>query len=184
MTTLTQWTPAVEVYSIDEAFVDLTGISTHNLTGYGQTLRATIHQWIGIPVSIGIAPRKLAKLANRLAKRSPQGVVALTITAEIDATRALGSKTSGVSAQDILGASRPTTSDRVTATGCERPVDTPATRRSRAAHRLGTPRHLVLAAGTVSIVQTKSDGVTILWPSHHSTDRDARGGSDVYHPCS
>ena len=89
MTTLTQWASAVEVYSIDEAFLDLTGISTDALTRYGQTLRTTIYQWIGIPVSIGIAPTKtLAKLANRLAKRSPQGVVALTITAEINATLA------------------------------------------------------------------------------------------------
>jgi DNA polymerase V len=89
MTTLTQWAPAVEVYSIDEAFLDLTGISTNDLTRYGQTLRATIHQWTGIPVSIGIGPTKtLAKLANRLAKRSPQGVVALTIPSERDATLA------------------------------------------------------------------------------------------------
>jgi DNA polymerase V len=91
MTTLAQWAPAVEVYSIDEAFLDLTGLSTADLTGYGHTMRATIQQWTGIPVSIGIAPTKtLAKLANRLAKRSPeaQGVVALTVTSEIDATLA------------------------------------------------------------------------------------------------
>jgi DNA polymerase V len=89
MTTLAQWAPAVEVYSIDEAFLDLTGLSTDALRTYGQTLRTTIQQWTGIPVSIGIAPTKtLAKLANRLAKRSPQGVVALTITAEINATLA------------------------------------------------------------------------------------------------
>jgi DNA polymerase V len=89
MTTLMQWAPAVEVYSIDEAFLDLTGISTEALRTYGKTLRATIHQWTGIPVSIGIAPTKtLAKLANRLAKRSPQGVVALTAATEIEATLA------------------------------------------------------------------------------------------------
>jgi DNA polymerase V len=89
MMTLTQWAPAVEVYSIDEAFLDLTGISTDALTPYGQTLRTTIHRWTGIPVSIGIAPTKtLAKLANRLAKRSPQGVVTLTALSEIDATLA------------------------------------------------------------------------------------------------
>jgi DNA polymerase V len=87
MTTLTQWAPAVEVYSIDEAFLDLTGISTDALTRYGQTLKVTIQQWTGLPVSIGIAPTKtLAKLANRLAKRSPQGVVALTAPSKIDVT--------------------------------------------------------------------------------------------------
>jgi DNA polymerase V len=91
MTTLTQWAPAVEVYSIDEAFLDLTGISTDALTQYGQTLRTIIHQWTGIPVSIGIAPTKtLAKLANRLAKRSleAQGVVTLTSPSEVEATLA------------------------------------------------------------------------------------------------
>jgi DNA polymerase V len=91
MTTLTQWAPAVEVYSIDEAFLDLTGLSTADLTGYGHTMRAIIQQWTGIPVSIGIGPTKtLAKLANRLAKRSPeaQGVVTLTAPGEIEATLA------------------------------------------------------------------------------------------------
>jgi DNA polymerase V len=89
MTTLAQWAPAVEVYSIDEAFLDLTGIATEALCTYGQTLRTTIQQWTGIPVSIGIAPTKtLAKLANRLAKRSPHGVVVLTVTSEIEATLA------------------------------------------------------------------------------------------------
>jgi DNA polymerase V len=91
MTTLAQWTPDVEVYSIDEAFLDLTGISTADLVRYGQSIRATIHQWTGIPVSIGIASTKtLAKLANRLAKRSPeaQGVVALTSLSLIEATLA------------------------------------------------------------------------------------------------
>lgn len=54
-------------------------------------MRATIHQWTGIPVSIGIGPTKtLAKLANRLAKRSveAQGVVTLTSPGEIEATLA------------------------------------------------------------------------------------------------
>src|SRR5215471_1079784 len=56
---------------------------------YGQTMRATIQQWTGIPVSIGIGPTKtLAKLANRLAKRSieAKGVVILTSPSRIEAT--------------------------------------------------------------------------------------------------
>ena len=87
MTTLTQWTPEVEVYSIDEAFLQFSPLPLDALTAYGQTIRATIHQWTGIPVSIGIAPTKtLAKLANRLAKRSTEakGVVALTSPSEIE----------------------------------------------------------------------------------------------------
>src|SRR4029434_8885584 len=91
MTTLTQWTPDVEVYSIDEAFLQFSLVPPGALTAYGQSIRATIHQWTGIPVSIGIGPTKtLAKLANRLAKRSPeaQGVVTLTAPREIEATLA------------------------------------------------------------------------------------------------
>src|SRR4029434_9630627 len=89
MTTLTQWTPDVEVYSIDEAFLKFATLPPAALTVYGQSMRATIQQWTGIPVSIGIAPTKtLAKLANRLAKRSPQGVVTLTASSEIEATLA------------------------------------------------------------------------------------------------
>jgi hypothetical protein len=89
MTTLMQWTPDVEVYSIDEAFLQFSPLPPDALTAYGQTIRTTIQQWTGIPVSIGIGPTKtLAKLANRLAKRSPevQGVVALTSPAQIEAT--------------------------------------------------------------------------------------------------
>src|SRR5256885_3798543 len=89
MTTLTQWTPEVEVYSIDEAFLKFSPLPPDALTVYGQSMRATIHKWTGIPVSIGIGPTKtLAKLANRLAKRSPeaQGVVALTSPSEVEAT--------------------------------------------------------------------------------------------------
>ena len=75
MTTLTQWAPAVAVYSIDEVFLELTDVCTANLAVYGPTLRTTVQQWTGIPVSIGIAPTKtLAKLANRFAQRTPHGM--------------------------------------------------------------------------------------------------------------
>jgi DNA polymerase V len=82
MTTLAQVTPAVEVYSIDEAFVHLSG------PGTGQWLRRLVTRWTGIPVSVGIgATKTLAKLANRHAKRLPQahGVMDLTIPADQDA---------------------------------------------------------------------------------------------------
>ena len=61
--------PVSEVYSIDESFLDLTSLPDPD--GFSRTLRQTVRQWTGIPVSIGIAPTKtLAKLANRLAKKS------------------------------------------------------------------------------------------------------------------
>jgi DNA polymerase V len=70
MTTLSHFADQLEVYSIDEAFLDLTSFRHHNLTDYAHTIRNTIMQNVGIPVSIGIAPSKtLAKIANRLVKK-------------------------------------------------------------------------------------------------------------------
>ncbi|HEX6430781.1 MAG TPA: Y-family DNA polymerase [Niastella sp.] len=77
MTTLSQFADQLEVYSIDEAFLNLTAFRHHNLTDYAQTIRNTVMQHVGIPVSIGIAPSKtLAKIANRLVKKrkAPLGV--------------------------------------------------------------------------------------------------------------
>ncbi|MEY2649144.1 MAG: hypothetical protein RL282_1857 [Bacteroidota bacterium] len=63
----------VEVYSVDEAFVDLSHLPVDALQGFAETLRDTVVQWTGIPVSIGIAPTKvLSKVANRLAKKNKQ----------------------------------------------------------------------------------------------------------------
>jgi DNA polymerase V len=71
MSLLAHFSPHQEVYSIDESFLDLSGITT-NSAAYAQTIRATIRQCIGIPVCVGIAPSKtLAKLANHVAKKSP-----------------------------------------------------------------------------------------------------------------
>jgi len=82
MRTLEDMAPAVEVYSIDEAFLDLTGIEVAtNLTEFGQFVRQRIQQWIGLTVCVGIAPTKtLAKLANHAAKAWSKtgGVVDLT----------------------------------------------------------------------------------------------------------
>lgn len=71
MRLLSQWSPDQEIYSIDESFLDLTGMS--NLTRYAQTMRSTIRQCVGIPVCVGIASSKtLAKLANHVAKKQPR----------------------------------------------------------------------------------------------------------------
>ncbi|MDO8262792.1 MAG: Y-family DNA polymerase [Gallionella sp.] len=68
MRLLSQWSPDQEIYSIDESFLDLTGMS--DLIRYAQTMRSTIKQCVGIPVCVGIASSKtLAKLANHIAKK-------------------------------------------------------------------------------------------------------------------
>jgi DNA polymerase V len=72
METLEQFSPDLEIYSIDEAFLSLTGFERRNLTDYGRAIRKTVKQWTGLPVSVGIAETKtLAKIANRIAKRTP-----------------------------------------------------------------------------------------------------------------
>ena len=60
----------VEVYSVDEAFVDLSHIAKEDLAEFSMYLRQTVEQWTGIAVSIGVAPTKvLSKVANRLSKK-------------------------------------------------------------------------------------------------------------------
>jgi DNA polymerase V len=77
MQVLGRFTPTMEVYSIDESFLDLSGFS-QDLTAYGNTIAKTVKQGTGIPVSIGIAPTKtLAKLANKLAKKGIAGMAAI-----------------------------------------------------------------------------------------------------------
>lgn len=77
MSILRQFSPAQEIYSIDECFLELTGFARRDLTGYAQTLRQTILRGTGLPVCVGIgASKTLAKLANHWAKHTPamQGV--------------------------------------------------------------------------------------------------------------
>src|SRR4051794_35297362 len=74
MQTLEQFAPDVEIYSIDEAFLNLAGFEAGQLDGLAHAIRRTVKQWTGIPVSVGIGPTKtLAKAANQLAKKDPAG---------------------------------------------------------------------------------------------------------------
>ncbi len=88
MMTLAALVPEIEVYSIDEAFLDMTSFARFDLTEYARLIRRTVRQHTGIPVCVGMAPTKtLAKIANRLAKKNPhyQGVCVLRSNAEIQA---------------------------------------------------------------------------------------------------
>lgn len=72
METLRTLLPAgcVEVYSVDEAFLDLSHIAPENLKDFAFHIKDTVEQWTGIRVSIGVAPTKvLSKVANRLCKK-------------------------------------------------------------------------------------------------------------------
>ncbi|HHW4412281.1 MULTISPECIES: Y-family DNA polymerase [Citrobacter] len=83
MTTLEEIAPRVEIYSIDEAFCDLSGVmNCCNLAAFGREIRRTLHKRTHLLVGVGIAPTKtLAKLANHAAKKWQQqtgGVVDLS----------------------------------------------------------------------------------------------------------
>jgi len=73
MSILETYTPDMEIYSIDEAFLKLIGFEKYNLQTYGEDMQTKVTKWTGIPISVGIAPTKaLAKVANRVAKKYPK----------------------------------------------------------------------------------------------------------------
>ena len=75
------FTPDIEVYSIDEAFLDFSGFKNMDLKQTGIELRKKVLKYIGIPVSVGFASSKtLAKVANRIAKKFMKNGVALIDT--------------------------------------------------------------------------------------------------------
>jgi len=74
MNTLRQFAPSVEVYSVDESFLDFSGMQRFDLTAHALSIRQTVWRWVGVPVCVGVAPTKvLAKVANRLAKKDKAG---------------------------------------------------------------------------------------------------------------
>jgi DNA polymerase V len=70
MITMADFVPHIEIYSIDEAFLDLHALRYHDPFQLAVNIRKTVRQYTGIPISIGIASTKtLAKMANRFAKK-------------------------------------------------------------------------------------------------------------------
>lgn len=73
MNIFASFVPEIEIYSVDEAFLNLTQMAVDNPSEYCRKISATVKKWTGIPVSIGIGPTKtLAKIANHLAKKRPE----------------------------------------------------------------------------------------------------------------
>ena len=78
MRVLRTFSPKVEIYSIDEAFIDLSFIDENGAEEYGKEIRSRVLKWTGIPTSVGIATTKtLSKVANHIAKKEKAGVVYL-----------------------------------------------------------------------------------------------------------
>jgi DNA polymerase V len=72
MQTLSHFCPEIDIYSIDESFLNVRGIPREHLLSFGKNIRDTVYRWTGIPVSIGWGPtRTLAKFGNHIAKKHP-----------------------------------------------------------------------------------------------------------------
>ncbi len=75
ITTLSDFSPDVEQYSIDEAFIRLPLDKNADYLSHGVSIRRRVLKWLGLPVGVGIAPtRTLAKIANHIGKKIPEGV--------------------------------------------------------------------------------------------------------------
>jgi len=85
MRTLKRFNSKIEIYSIDEAFLDLSDFPDDAVEDVGKEIRSIVLQWTGIPTSIGIAKTKtLSKVANNIAKKTKSGVINLIGIKDID----------------------------------------------------------------------------------------------------
>jgi len=102
MQLLSTFAPEVEIYSIDESFLNLSHVPSEGLQEYGQQVRTTVWQFTGIPVSVGIATTKtLTKIATEIVKKQPEylGVLSIVHVAEAELDKLL----EGISVEDVWG---------------------------------------------------------------------------------
>lgn len=91
----------VEVYSVDEAFLDLSHIAPDQLKNFCTTLKNNIETWTGISVSIGVGPNKvLSKVANRIAKKNKAQTNCIVI---LDDTKKIQAALQQTPVEDIWG---------------------------------------------------------------------------------
>ncbi|MDB2350204.1 Y-family DNA polymerase [Flavobacteriaceae bacterium] len=120
MSILKQFTPDIQVYSIDESFLKLEGFEGYNLTDYGILMKNRILKWTGIPTCAGIAPTKaLSKVANKIARKYPNQTNGVyVIDTEVKRINAL----KWTKIKDIWGIGKKL-SDRLATKGCKNAYD-------------------------------------------------------------
>lgn len=130
---LQMWSPEVEVYSIDEAFLGLPHQPASNLTETGRDIARTVGKWTGLPVSVGIAPTKtLAKLAVHLAKKSVKAHGLVNLVDSLYVEQALGR----VPVEEVWGIGRQR-AQRLRAAGIDTALDLRGTDASQVRRWLG-----------------------------------------------
>ncbi|MDG1219284.1 MAG: Y-family DNA polymerase [Flavobacteriaceae bacterium] len=120
MSILKQFTPDIQVYSIDESFLKLEGFEGYNLTDYGMLMKNRILKWTGIPTCAGIAPTKaLSKVANKIARKYPNQTNGVyVIDTEVKRIKAL----KWTKIKDIWGIGKKL-SNRLATKGCKNAYD-------------------------------------------------------------
>lgn len=120
MRILEQFTPDVEVYSIDEAFLQFKGFENYDLEDYGNQIRIRILKWTGIPTCVGVAPTKaLTKVANKIARKFPKETKGVYVI-DSDASRIKALK--WIKLEDVWGIGRGL-QKRLKAKGCKTAYD-------------------------------------------------------------
>ncbi|TWO31386.1 Y-family DNA polymerase [Seonamhaeicola sediminis] len=120
MKILEQFTPDVEVYSIDEAFVAFKGLDYLNFDDYGILMRQRILKWTGIPTCVGIAPTKaLSKVANKIARKFPKETKGVYV---IDSEEKRLKALQWIKLEDVWGIGRGL-QKRLKARGCVKAID-------------------------------------------------------------
>ncbi|MEC3906468.1 Y-family DNA polymerase [Tamlana sp. 2201CG12-4] len=120
MTILEQFTPDVEVYSIDEAFLEFRGFEDKDFTDYGNQIRQRILKWTGIPTCVGIAPTKaLSKVANKIARKFPEELKGVYV---IDSEEKRIKALKWIAIEDVWGIGRGL-QKRLKAKGCKKAYD-------------------------------------------------------------
>jgi DNA polymerase V len=186
MSALREFTPEVEVYSIDEAFMDLSGCKCGSLRELGQEIQRKVYQYTCIPVSVGIAETKtLAKLANYIVKQSEKAAGVLDLTRSPYQEAAL----ERTPVEKVWGIG-PAYAKLLRLAGIRtalalRDADTRWIRRKMTvvgAYRDGTARRQLPAAGDVPSAEKIGDGLTLIPGRHRNFGGNQGGRSGLYYP--
>lgn len=120
MKILEQFTPDVEVYSIDESFLELKGFDYIDFDDYALQIRKRILKWTGIPTCVGIAPTKaLSKVANKIARKFPKETKGVYV---IDSEEKRIKALKWIKLKDVWGIGRGL-QKRLSAKGCKTAYD-------------------------------------------------------------
>ena len=186
MQILAEFSPVQEVYSIDECFLDFAGFGHLDLTGYGQTIRQRVLQWLGLPVCVGIAPRK--HWQNWQSRRQKARTVSRRVRLFTPQPEQQDELLSGIEAGEVWGIGH-RLSERLGGFGIEtvkdlRDADTKTLRRQFSVvverHRVGTAWHFVSGFGRSRPAEKGNHLVAFVRQAGRQTGRPATSRCELH----